>query len=72
MNFSYKSLIEIFKENNVPEEETIEDFREAVALGLEILDEYYDKVTVTVSDSEGEDEDEPRFVRIIRVYLISI
>ncbi|XP_044763788.1 WASH complex subunit 2 [Coccinella septempunctata] len=50
------------KKNNVPEEETVEDFREAVALGLEILDEYYDKVKVTVSDSEGEDEDEPSYV----------
>ncbi|XP_045466893.1 WASH complex subunit 2 isoform X2 [Harmonia axyridis] len=48
--------------NNVPEEETIEDFREVVALGLEILDNFYDKVDITVSDSEGEDEDGPSCV----------
>lgn len=49
------------KKSIVPEEETLDDLREAVALGLEILDEYYDKVDVTVSDSEGEEEDIPRY-----------
>lgn len=43
------------------EDELTNDIREAILSGLDVIDEYYDKVEVSVSDSE-DDTETPKYL----------
>lgn len=45
------------------EDEITNNIREAILLGLDVMDKYYDKVEVSVSDSE-DDTETPKYLFI--------